>query len=510
MSTPFDDLRAEVELLLRARYPILALSTFEEERALRLLREAAAPLGREVLAWSCTEGFRGDGARPPGDASTPRQALEWVARSDGRSVFALLDFHPFFGEPAVARQLRDLARDLVRSYKTLVLVSPVLDLPREVEKDVTVLDLPLPSPEELDGILTRLLQSLQRTGRVRVDADPALRERVVRATCGLTAAEAENVYKKAIVHNSNFGEGDLPLIVAEKKQLIRRGDLLEYVELGDDLGALGGLDALKGWLRSRAVAFSEDARAYGLPQPRGLLLLGVQGCGKSLTAKAIAAQWNMPLLRLDVGAVFGSYVGQSEGNLRRAVRIAESMAPAVLWLDEIEKGFAGAAGAASADSGTTARVFASFLTWLQEKRQPVFVVATANDVRALPAELLRKGRFDEIFFVDLPAEEERREILGIHLRRRRRDPATFDLPLLASRSEGFSGAEIEQAVVDALYRAFPEGRREPTTADVLAALAETVPLSRTMAEPIAALRTWAAHRARDASGRRPPSPAPAG
>ena len=294
----------------------------------------------------------------------------------------------------------------------------------------------------------------------------------------------------------------MELVLGEKKQIIRRNGILEFYEAQEDLADVGGLDALKAWLRRRREAFTEDARAYGLPVPRGILLLGVQGCGKSLVAKAISREWGMPLLRLDVGRVFGKYIGESEAAIRRVVQTAEAAAPAILWIDEIEKGFAGTASDAH-DTGVGARVLGTFLTWLQEKTQPVFVFATANQIRSLPPELLRKGRFDELFFVDLPGKTERAEIFAVHLRKCGRDPAGFDLPALAARAEGYTGAEIEQIVHEALYAGYAAGRRPVTQEDLLHAAGEVVPIAVTMKEAIGAMRHWATSRARLAAGRAP-------
>jgi SpoVK/Ycf46/Vps4 family AAA+-type ATPase len=291
---------------------------------------------------------------------------------------------------------------------------------------------------------------------------------------------------------------DIDVILSEKEQIIRKSGLLEYYRLDEGFADVGGLDVLKDWMRKRTQASGQKAREFGLPPPKGVLLLGVQGCGKSLSAKAIAAQWKQPLLRMDVGKVFAGIVGSSEENMRRAIKMAESVAPAILWVDELEKGFAGTQSSGFSDGGTTSRVFASFITWLQEKNQPVFVVGTSNNIEQLPPELLRKGRFDEIFFVDLPSEEERREIFEIHLRKRKRDPGAYDLDTLSTESAGFSGAEIEQAIIAGLFDAFDAGR-ELQTEDILRSIRQSVPLSRTMKEKIEMLRDWAETRARPAS-----------
>jgi SpoVK/Ycf46/Vps4 family AAA+-type ATPase len=308
--------------------------------------------------------------------------------------------------------------------------------------------------------------------------------------------EAENVFARSLVEKRTL---DVETILSEKEQVIRKSGVLEYYPASEKFSDVGGLNALKDWLSTRQAAFTEKARDFGLPEPRGILILGVQGCGKSLTCKAIGSLWRLPLLRLDIGRIFSGIVGSSEENVRRAIRVAESVAPVVLWMDEMEKGFAGVKSSPFSDAGTTSRVFGTFVTWLQEKTAPVFVVATANDISQLPPELMRKGRFDEIFFVDLPSEEERKDIFAIHLSKRKRDPKSFDLDLLAKNTPGFSGAEIEQSVVSALFDAFHAGR-ELNTDDIVKAVKQSVPLSVTMEEEISSLREWARTRARAASG----------
>ncbi len=312
--------------------------------------------------------------------------------------------------------------------------------------------------------------------------------------------EAENVFAKSLVERRKF---DVDVVLSEKEQIIRKSAILEYYRASEAFADVGGLDLLKDWMDKRTVAFTEKARDYGLPAPKGILILGVQGCGKSLSAKSIASLWRLPLLRMDVGKIFGGIVGQSEENIRKAIRVAESTAPNIVWIDELEKGFSGTQSSGISDGGTTARVFGTFLAWLQDKTAPCFVVATANDVSALPPELLRKGRFDEIFFVDLPGEPERAEIFTIHLQKRRRDPAQFDLNALAAATAGYSGAEIEQAVISAMYDAFNLGR-DITTEDILKVAGQSVPLSMTMKEKIDMLRYWAGTRARPASSAVPP------
>lgn len=499
------DQMREMDILIRARYSLLYVVSWEEHRVLSALQEIVVGQEKHYYTWSETMGLRSPtqqlaAGSPSTRAKDPMSVLEAIRTNPEPAVYVLKDFHVFLSPnyphaSAVIRKLRDLADALHTAYTTVVLLSPVLQLPEELQKDVTVLDFALPGLRELDGLLTRAADSVRGQRGVQVDLSAEQRERVLKAALGLTMTEAENVFARCLVERGRF---DVDLIVAEKQQLIRKSGVLEYFESRDKVEDIGGLDILKGWLQSRSLAFTERAHRFGLPAPRGVLLLGVQGCGKSLTAKAVAHLWGLPLLRLDVGRIFAGLVGSSEENMRRAIHMAETVSPSVLWLDEIEKGLAGVQSSGLADAGVTARVFATLNTWMQEKVKPVFVVATANDISQLPPELLRKGRFDEIFFVDLPAEEERLEIFAIHLRRRHRDPARFDLARLAAEAKGFSGAEIEQVVISALHVAFAQNR-EVTTDDLLAAVQETVPLSVTMREDIDLVRRWAKGRARPAS-----------
>jgi ATP-dependent 26S proteasome regulatory subunit len=426
------------------------------------------------------------------------EALAQVEKLTTPSLVILKDFHPYLNDPTIVRAMRELSQKLKTTSTTVVILAPVLNLPVELEKEATVIDVPLPTFHELAHLLREIISVLWQSNRAAVDLTNEQGEKLVRAAMGLTLSEAENAFAKAVADDDKLSAEDIPLILEEKRQVIRKSGLLEYYSTDIELSGVGGLEHLKAWLDRRSTAFGEAARRFGLPEPRGVLLLGVQGCGKSLTAKAVASHWHLPLLRLDMGRVFSGLVGSSEENLRRAIRVAESVAPAVLWVDEIEKGMSGLGSSGATDSGVTARVFGTFLTWLQEKTSPVFVVATANRIDGLPPELLRKGRFDEIFFIDLPGIAERREIFDIHLRRCKRDPAGFDVAALAQDSAGFSGAEIEQAVVSALYDAFGE-RTEVSQEHLRRALLETYPISKTMREEIDRLRAWAKERARRAS-----------
>jgi SpoVK/Ycf46/Vps4 family AAA+-type ATPase len=476
---------------------LIYLVTSEETRADEGLEEVGRATGKEVIAWTCSRGFN----PPQGDAkksTQPDEALKYIEGSDKKAVFVLKDFHPYLEDEKILRRLRDLVQNLKRSYKTVILVSPVLKIPPELEKDITVFDLPLPDAGELAEVLNNLLEPYRNSQKVKVELTKDLQEKVIQATLGLTRNEAENVYAKALITDRRFSAEDLPRIIDEKRQLIRKSGILDFIGLSTTLSNVGGLDKLKDWLRERGGAFSNKAREYGLPEPKGLLMLGVQGCGKSLAAKAIAAEWNLPLLRLDVGKIFDSFIGNSEANMRKAIALAEAMSPTVLWLDEIEKGFSGLQSSGSGDSGVTSRVFATFLTWMQEKVKPVFVIATANDIESLPPELLRKGRFDEIFFIDLPTAMERKKIFEIHFGLKKRDHKKYDVARLAKEADPFSGAEIEQSILSAMYRAFAENR-EFTTEDVLQSIKETVPLAVTAEEKITHLRRWAKKRARPSS-----------
>lgn len=732
----------ELETLIRARYPIIYIVSWEEQRVEDALREIARERGKKIFFWTVTQGMVQNPAHRDNATRDPIAALDAVIDSrEAQALFVLKDYHAFMSDVTVTRRLRDLTAALKTSYKTLIILAPVLKLPSELEKDIAVVDYGLPDHDDLDVILERVVQAIKDNPQIDANLSELERDYVLKAALGLTANEAENVFAKSLIQKHKF---DVDVILSEKEQIIRKSGILEYYPFNEKISDVGGLDLLKQWMEKRTVAFSEKARDFGLPAPRGVLLLGVQGCGKSLSAKAIGALWRLPLLRLDVGRIFGGIVGQSEENMRKAIRVAESVAPCVagdtlvtladgsertiealyngdqqslevlamtddwqlaptpvqavtrriapdlytvktqhssvqatgnhlfpvlrdgelvwvrtdellttdyiampqtiptradmpsmidflpentrlyapaqykdcmdvipigrklysvrqalevgldhfqsadscllhlyengkahpnrqrlqeivaelrawaeerhldttelaqiealanspvswsriqsveraptpeyvydlccvgnhnfcvnnlfshnciLWVDELEKGFSGTQSSGSSDGGTTSRVFGTFLTWMQDKKAAAFVVATSNDVTSLPPELLRKGRFDEIFFIDLPAHEERQEIFRIHLQKRKRNPDDFDLDRLAAVTPGFSGAEIAAAVEDALYDAFDEDR-PLTTESIIAAASHTVPLSMTMRERIEDLREWATTRARDAS-----------
>jgi hypothetical protein len=498
--------QTELETLIRARYPILYIITSEEMRVQNAVVEIAKKRQKKVFEWSYSTGIVPAGtsiqSQKSRSAATkdPLMALDQVIEQVEPAIFIFKDFHPFLTKNnfAVVRKLKEIALHLKNSFKTILLVSPVMEIPTELDKEVTVLNYPLPAREDLSELLDKIIADVKQFKQVKIDLDAAGRERLLQAALGLTLGEAENVFAKIIVKDERLTGDDVSEVFAEKQQIIRKSGLLEYYATDENFSRVGGLTVLKDWLNKRAVAFTSEARAFGLPPPKGILLLGVQGCGKSLCAKAVSNLWQLPLLRFDMGRMFGSLVGSSEENVRRAIAVAESIAPTVLWVDEIDKAFVGSQSSGTTDGGTTARVFGTFLTWLSEKTAPVFVVTTANDVSQLPPELLRKGRLDEIFYVDLPSEEERTEVFRIHLAKRGRDPEKFDLPSLVEASKDFSGAEIEEAIISALYDAFYE-KKDLATEHVLAGLRQTVPLAKTMAEKVNAQRNWAVGRARNAS-----------
>jgi len=481
-----DAIETELSLHLRAGYRLLAFETFEEDRALRLLERVAERAERAVHIWSLAGGWNGAGAGQ-GAGSLDAGLAVGFAFSDA-SLLVILDAHTVLQDPVARRRIRDALPALRQRKQTLVLLGPSIELPVELEHETARLELSLPSEAELMQLFERVVRATTET-----PAPAAALEDCVRAARGLSANEAVRVFRKAWLAQGVLDATTAALIVREKRKALHRTPALSFHDSDSGLDEIGGLGELKRWLRERKRAFGEEARQFGLPTPRGLLLLGVQGCGKSLCAKSVAREWHFPLLRLDLASAFGDPNRSPEATMREATAIAESLAPAVLWIDEIEKGFA-----ASDSESTSSRVFGAFLTWLAEKRQPVFVVATANDVTALPPELLRRGRFDELFFVDLPNEAEREEIFSIHLAAHARDPQQFPLQELADQAARLSGAEIEQVVVSGLYSAFNEGR-DLSDMDLLNAIQETVPLYETYEERIKELRNWARSRARPAT-----------
>ena len=468
----------QLQTLFRARYPIVYLVSHEEDRSLRLLRQLVQAEQMELWVWRCSDGLNG------GCGSATEALDSLVARNDP-TLIVFMDAHQDWKDDAWTRKIRDEQTSLVQKGHAVVLLSPVYKVPLELEKLVTPLDVPLPSSEEVHRLFSFFCQQQE------LQLDPVLFQQFVQGALGLTEAEIKRMFSRIALVGHGFTQADLVLQVEEKKRMLRSSQYLEFWDVNHSALSVGGLDTLKEWLVQRQLAFTPDARRYGLPEPKGLFLLGVQGCGKSLMAKVVAQMWRLPLLRLDVASVLQS---GAEDGLRQTIRIAESLAPAILWIDELEKGFAGKDDAARQSMGT-------LLTWMQEKKAPVFVVATANEVRALPPELLRKGRFDEIFFVDLPDPHERLEILDIHLRQRNRNPQQFDLTVVVEESERYSGAELEQVVVGAMFKSYADGR-EVDTDDLIDSVREIVPLAVTMDDQLKDLRDWARSRARRASADR--------
>lgn len=497
---------ADVAALLRARNPLLWIVTREEGRAERLLMESAQAAQYEPRFWDCATGvtkYDGSPAREGGGASCtdPAAVFTAIRDSNARQVWILRDMPAWFRDPNILRQCRSLARSLPLAQRNqaraIILLTPVNEVPPELAGHAIVIEWPLPDRAEIGAILDAAIASLPP--ELRTEAAPnGTREAAIDAAVGLTAEEAQSCYAKSLVSTRAI---DPATVATEKKRVIAREKVLEWFDpVPGGLDAVGGLDLLKGWLMGRRAAFSPAARAYGLPAPKGVMLVGVPGCGKSLTAKAVATAWAMPLLRLDMGALRSKWVGDSEANIRKALRVAEAVAPCVLWLDEIEKALGGATQGA-ADGGVSADALGAVLSWMQDRAGSVFVVATANDVSVLPPELLRKGRFDELFFIDLPNASERFDILRAALSSYGRGNAMSaqDRERIAQAAQDFTGAEIAALVPDALFTAFADGARELREPDFLAAIARTVPLARTATEKIAALRAWAKERARRAS-----------
>jgi len=475
-------LAREIAELWSAGTPIVYLATAEEERAVRFCESAAQAFDANVAVWSAVRGL--DPLAP--SAKSPLAAVEAALQAPAPFLGVLLDFHEALADPRVVRRIRDALPRLAAEGRCLAIVAPRVLVPDGLAADVAVLRLPLPSEEELAALLAAVAPG---------PADPENRHRVLGAARGLTETQARRAFLRAMRADPTFGPAAAALVQEEKKRILSRDLGLELVESGRSEEDLGGLETFKSWMAERAMAFRPGARRYGLPTPRGVLLVGVQGCGKSLAAKVAAAQLGVPLVRLDLPRVLGAGEGAEE-NLARALAAAEAIAPVAVWVDEIEKGFAGSTPGQGGDARAS-RLLGAFSTWLQEREGAVFAVATANDVSRLPPELLRRGRFDELFFVDLPDETARRSILAVHLRKRGRDPSAFDLPVLAEACEHFSGAELEQVVVGALHRAFASGR-DLENADLRRVAQDLVPLFKTYEEEIKALREWSRGRARSA------------
>lgn len=491
-----------LQTYLHAGYPGLAVISSEEARAEAEIASTCTALDRHLHAWSSTEGLVDVGDGRVTACPDPLDALQLLddlfASTNPRHVVLLRDLQLYMEhtDPMLVRRLKDTLRVAKANGHALILLGCRLKLPPELDHEITQVDFKLPGITELDPVLNGIVKS----AKLKKLSD-TVREAALQSALGLTTTEAENAFALSVVESKGI---DPQIIAREKARTLKKNGLVEVVEGTTSLKDIGGLGLLKEWLTRRASAFSESAKAYGLPAPKGLLIVGIPGTGKSLTAKATAGAFGLPLLRLDMGRVFGGIVGQSEANLRSVIQTAEAIAPCVLWIDEIEKGFSGSQSSGSTDGGTSSRVFGSFLSWMQEKQSPVFVVATANDVSNLPPELLRKGRFDELFFVDLPDALERAQIWEIVIQRHRRRPSDYDTAVLAHACEKFTGAEIDAVFIDSLHEAYAEGK-EPGAKDILESMNRTVPLANLMDGQISALRQWAKGRAREAATRTSPA-----
>lgn len=478
---------SELALFLKARYPIIYITTVEEDRVEYIIRKnVKTNLNRSIYSWDFVDGYTNNPNNEGFAKRNPLQALELVERLNSQTpaLFLLKDFNRFLADLSISRKLRNISRILKLQPKTIIIIGSDLTIPQELQELITVLQFYLPLEEEISQELTRLINSLN------IQVESELFENLTRACQGLSLERIRRVLSKIIATYKTIDSNSIGILLSEKKQIISQTGILEYCSVNEKITNLGGLNNLKDWLNKRKTAFSIQASNYGLPTPRGLLLIGIQGTGKSLTAKAIANDWQLPLLKLDVGKLFGGIVGESESRLRQMISVAETISPCILWIDEIDKAFTNTDS--KGDSGTSNRVLATFISWLSEKTKPVFVISTANNIDLLPLEIIRKGRFDEIFFLDLPKLEEREEIFKIHLQEFRPNSwKSFDYTKLAQLSESFSGAEIRQSIIEGMYQAFYE-KREVTTEDICRALKEFVPLASLESSQMAKLQHWAA------------------
>ncbi len=481
--------------LVSSGYPCITIATHEERYALEIVRQAAMGLNRDMWVWSLAGGVR-EGLLAGGafiaSTDTPAAGLANMAGAKPGSICVTLDLAEHLKTGKALRILRDMIDEYGSTGITIVMIDHTGNLPDVIRAYTRPFEISYPDEKELQTIIRATLQRLHRKKPIEVGITQKGLDLIVRNLRGLTRRQAVRIISDAVADDRRFDDNDINTVIASKRRMIQHGGLLEYVRAPLDLAEIGGMRCLKKWLNQRRDGFTHEAFEFGIVPPRGVLMLGVQGAGKSLCAKAIATAWHQPLLRLDPGALYASFVGESERNLRDALRQTEMMAPVILWIDEIEKAFASAASR-SADGGLSQRMFGTLLTWLQEHEAPVFVVATANDIEALPPELLRKGRFDEIFFVDLPNHTVRKQIFSIHLKKRSREPDQFDLNTLAEVADGYSGSEIEQAIISALHEAFAE-KSKLDTQGIISVLENSPPLSVTMAETVQRLRTWAEGR----------------
>jgi hypothetical protein len=521
LQSPLDRLK----VLINSSTPIVVMETVEEVCAMSLVRTACSQLSLPVYEWTIAEGLvrcGSDVAAPVLSATAsgagvaakiamyntadPVQALANLETMTIEAVFVLKDFHRHMDNPVVVRRLRDVGQKFSANRRTLVLTAPAIEMPPELVSLVEFLDLPLPDRDRLREIIRETYTRIAATHTLKLQLDSNGVDAMAANLRGLTEEAAERAISQTVVGRQALSPECITDVLDAKKALLKRSEMLEFVDTTDNMASVGGLDNLKRWLQQRRGSWDDQARQFGLDPPKGVIILGVQGCGKSLCARAVAGEWKLPLVKFDTSAVYDKFIGETEKRIQKVFKVAEGLAPCVLWIDELEKVFAGSGpDSASADAGVSSRLLASFLSWMQERKSAVFVAATCNNVTALPPELIRKGRFDELFFVDLPSLDERKQVFSIQLTKRKRNPADYDLDRVAAAAKGFSGAEIESAVQTGLYLAFRRdgaspvspsaGKPELTTDDLLTALSSTVPLSITRAEEIADLRAWAKDRA---------------
>jgi ATP-dependent 26S proteasome regulatory subunit len=533
-SNPLDRLK----VLISSSTPIVVIETVEEPRAVLLVRQACSDLNMATFEWSIADGLARSGSKaavnqqayakaaiavPEGNSedsrlaravlssmatdaasaqkssiyntTDPVQALANMESVTLEAVFILKDFHRHMDNPVVVRRLRDVGQKFSANRRTLVLTAPSIEMPPELASLVEFLDLPLPDQGRLREIIRETYTRLAGTHTLKLQLDADGVEAMAANLRGLTEEEADRAISQAVVARLGLMRECVTDVLDAKKAALKRSEMLEFVEANDTMASVGGIENLKNWLAQRRGSWDAHAREFGLEPPKGVIILGVQGCGKSLCARAVAGEWKLPLVKFDTAAIYDKYIGETEKRIQKVFKVAEGLAPCVLWIDELEKVFAGSGpDSASADAGVSSRLLASFLSWMQDRKAPVFVAATCNNVTALPPELIRKGRFDELFFVDLPNAAERRQIFAIQLTKRKRKPEDYDIDRIAEAAKGFSGAEIESAVQGAMYAAFSR-KQELSSEDLLTALSSTVPLSITRAEEIATLRDWAKDRA---------------
>jgi ATP-dependent 26S proteasome regulatory subunit len=484
-----------IRKLISAKQSLIYVVTWEEDRLEKLVDKLAksmfsAPV--KFFIWQSTMGLTLSGRVVEGTRD-PLVALDRVMAIEENALFLFKDLHKEMEtNPLLVRKLRDAYDSLAGSYKTIFISAPILTMPYELNKEMSVVDFDLPATEELSALFSQTLESFVKSKGMKVSLTDAQKDLFVQAVTGLTLDEAKNALTKAMLGRSTFDVSALEAVLEEKQQLIRKTGILEFIAKKPTIQEIGGLENLKNWLEARTRSFSPEAKKYGLSPPKGVLMTGISGCGKSVTVQAISSYWNLPLVRLDMNRVYSGVMGSPEETLHMALKTIEAMAPCVLWIDEVEKGI-GSYGGEKRDL-VVGRIFAMFLTWMQEKKGNVFVAATANEIDMLPPEILRKGRFDEIFFVDLPGITERTQIFGVHLKKRNQDPAKYNLVDLAKATEGYNGAEIEQCVLSALFDAFNE-KRALTMDDLMRAIGRMVPLSKTMKEQIKRIKSWAFNRA---------------